>query len=238
MTLENTPHFLKVEVTQEIRDFLRACIGERGIGDKVGERTREEVERILLAENADTDGEKFDEIKAELKFRTLEKVFNLYRESEDLSSTYFAEKGRIYLHKLMQGSDVYFTPPYKPPRNPQLVKRLAKIQQRLDNQEYNRMVSNLTEKKRESLAIDMKSLNIQTVHAFNILLSFVCAFAFGFAVGYLCEMEHTYSALIGVLLCVPVLLADVYFLLKSYEDGVERVEDVRGGVIRLGVKHE
>ena len=192
---------------------------ERGIRGQLEERTVGEVERVLGREQEQEQGEDY---RGEIKFASLKEIFSLYRECQQLGSPYFEREGRVYLHQLLRGSEVSFAPPDRPQRDPQLVERLAKIQNKLDNQAYSRMVSNLGERKEEegSLAIDMKSLNVQMIHAFNVLLSFVCAFVFGFAAGYYSGLEHAVSAIIGVCMCVPVLLADVYFLLKYYDDGV------------------
>ena len=235
-SFKTSPHYLKVRVTERIREFLRACLAESEIRGQLEERTVGEVEQLLesqleertvgeveqLLESQLSGGEeRSEEFREELKFVSLKEVFSVYRECQELESSYFSREGRVYIHQLLRGSEVYFTPPEKPQRNPKLVARLAKIQKKLDNQAYSQMVSNLGERRIEhgSLAIDMKSLNVQMVHAFNVLLSFICAFAFGFATGYYSGLEHAVSAVIGVSLCVPVLLADMYFLLKYYDAG-------------------
>ena len=200
-------------------------MGEEGIRGQLEERTVQELQQLLEPQpNGDERGEEFRE---ELKFASLKEVFSLYRECQQLEAPYFAREGTVYLHQLLRGSEVYFTPPERPQRDPKLVARLAKIQLKLDNQAYSRMVSNITEKKNEhgTLAIDMKSLNVQMIHAFNVLLSFICAFAFGFAAGYYGGLDNAVSAIIGVSMCVPVMLADVYFLLKYYDDGVTSSAD-------------
>ena len=221
-------HCLKVRVTEKIREFLRASLGEKEIQTKLDERIIQELEQSLETHSESEIGEerKADEFREkELKFSSLKRVFELYKEAEKLDSVYFSQS-KIFIHQLLSGSDVYFSPPKNPERNPKLVARLEKIQHKLDNLTYSKMVANLGEKQvdRGSLAIDMKSLNIQAIHAFNILLSFVCAFAFGFAAGYYSGLDNALSSLIGVALCIPVLLADMYFLLKYYDDGSRLLE--------------
>lgn len=222
-------HCLKVRVTEKIREFLRASLDEKEIKTKLEEKILQELEQSLetYSEGEITEESKSNEFcEKELKFSSLKRVFELYKEAGKLDSIYFSQQGKIFIHQLLSGSDVYFSPPKKPERNPELAARLEKIQHKLDNLAYSKMVSNLGEKQVDhgNLAIDMKSLNIQAIHAFNILLSFVCAFAFGFATGYYNGLDNGLSAIIGVSLCIPVLLADMYFLLKYYDDGSRMLE--------------
>ena len=219
-------HCLKVRVTEKIREFLKASLDEKEIRTKLNEKIIQELEHTYFEDeiSEESKGDEFRE--KEIKFSSLKRVFELYKEAEKLDSKYFSQQGKIFIHQLLSGSDVYFTPPKKPERNPELVARLEKIQRKLDNLTYSKMVANLGEKQvdRGSLAIDMKSLNVQAIHAFNILLSFVCAFAFGFAAGYYSGLNNALSSIIGVTLCIPVLLADMYFLLKYYDDGARLLE--------------
>ncbi|XP_023411957.1 transmembrane protein 199 isoform X2 [Loxodonta africana] len=50
----------------------------------------------------------------------------------------------LYLHELLEGSEIYLPDVVKPPRNPELVARLEKIKIQLANEEYKRITRNIT----------------------------------------------------------------------------------------------
>ncbi|XP_039109984.1 transmembrane protein 199 isoform X2 [Hyaena hyaena] len=58
---------------------------------------------------------------------------------------YLRERGStLYLHELLEGSEIYLPEVVKPPRNPELVARLEKIKIQLANEEYKRITHNIT----------------------------------------------------------------------------------------------
>ncbi|XP_057570887.1 transmembrane protein 199 isoform X2 [Hippopotamus amphibius kiboko] len=58
---------------------------------------------------------------------------------------YLRERGStLYLHELLEGSEIYLPEVVKPPRNPELVARLEKIKIQLANEEYKRITRNVT----------------------------------------------------------------------------------------------
>uniref|UniRef100_A0A452U6P4 Transmembrane protein 199 n=1 Tax=Ursus maritimus TaxID=29073 RepID=A0A452U6P4_URSMA len=58
---------------------------------------------------------------------------------------YLRERGStLYLHELLEGSEIYLPEVVKPPRNPELVARLEKIKIQLANEEYKRITYNVT----------------------------------------------------------------------------------------------
>ncbi|KAG2501234.1 hypothetical protein HYH03_001041 [Edaphochlamys debaryana] len=56
----------------------------------------------------------------------------------------------VYLHKLCSPGDVLLPSPPARERNPELVARLAKLQEQVDNKRYSDMVSDITEKERKA----------------------------------------------------------------------------------------
>ncbi|KAJ1744307.1 hypothetical protein LPJ78_000399 [Coemansia sp. RSA 989] len=61
-----------------------------------------------------------------------------------LLSRKLQENGQdIWIHQLLQGSQLYVEPPKPKPRNPELKARLDKIKQELDELEYQRMTANV-----------------------------------------------------------------------------------------------
>ncbi|KAM9701466.1 transmembrane protein 199-like [Dama dama] len=58
---------------------------------------------------------------------------------------YLRERGsKLYLHELLEGSEIYLPEVVKPPQNPELVARLEKIKIQLANEEYKRITRNVT----------------------------------------------------------------------------------------------
>nr|XP_045014774.1 transmembrane protein 199 isoform X1 [Jaculus jaculus] len=67
--------------------------------------------------------------------------FRLIRELHQ----HLRERGStLYLHELLEGSEIYLPEFVKPPRNPELVARLEKIKIQLANEEYERITRNVT----------------------------------------------------------------------------------------------
>ncbi|XP_012596137.1 vacuolar ATPase assembly protein VMA12 isoform X3 [Microcebus murinus] len=64
-------------------------------------------------------------------------IRDLHRHLRERGST-------LYLHELLEGSEIYLPEVVKPPRNPELVARLEKIKIQLANEEYKRITRNVT----------------------------------------------------------------------------------------------
>ncbi|XP_014808550.1 PREDICTED: transmembrane protein 199 isoform X4 [Calidris pugnax] len=58
----------------------------------------------------------------------------------------------LYLHQLLEGSEIDFPEVPVPPRNPELVARLERIKAKLANEEYQRMTRNITGQTNGTLA--------------------------------------------------------------------------------------
>ncbi|KAJ2452283.1 hypothetical protein EV183_003019 [Coemansia sp. RSA 2336] len=113
-----------------------------------------------------------------------------------LLSRKLQESGQdIWIHQLLQGSQLHVEPPKPKPRNPELKARLDKIQQELDEQEYQRMTANVAPMSKAaipgvrsgqsatsaSIKKEFREANKTISAIINILFS---AIGVGFAVGY------------------------------------------------------
>ncbi|XP_023386353.1 transmembrane protein 199 isoform X1 [Pteropus vampyrus] len=67
-----------------------------------------------------------------------------FRLIRDLHQYLRERDSTLYLHELLEGSEIYLPEVVKPPRNPELVARLEKIKIQLANEEYKRITRNVT----------------------------------------------------------------------------------------------
>ncbi|XP_077824974.1 vacuolar ATPase assembly protein VMA12 isoform X2 [Macaca mulatta] len=67
-----------------------------------------------------------------------------FRLIRDLHHHLRERDSKLYLHELLEGSEIYLPEVVKPPRNPELVARLEKIKIQLANEEYKRITRNVT----------------------------------------------------------------------------------------------
>ncbi|KAM6242436.1 transmembrane protein 199 isoform 2-T2 [Porphyrio hochstetteri] len=105
---------------------------------QAGHRLRKAVEGGELAElpaglRAELEAALASE-RALVPFSLLRRLHAALREAES----------PLYLHELLEGSEIYLPEVPVPPRNPELVARLERIKAKLANEEYRRMTRNIT----------------------------------------------------------------------------------------------
>uniref|UniRef100_A0A7N5JE16 Sterile alpha and TIR motif containing 1 n=1 Tax=Ailuropoda melanoleuca TaxID=9646 RepID=A0A7N5JE16_AILME len=96
---------------------------------------------------------------------------------------YLRERGStLYLHELLEGSEIYLPEVVKPPRNPELVARLEKIKIQLANEEYKRITYNVTCKDSRhggtlsDLGKQVRSVKALVITIFNFIVTVAAAF--------------------------------------------------------------
>ncbi|XP_077708173.1 vacuolar ATPase assembly protein VMA12 isoform X2 [Canis aureus] len=96
---------------------------------------------------------------------------------------YLRETGStLYLHELLEGSEIYLPEVVKPPRNPELVARLEKIKIQLANEEYKRITYNVTcQDSRHGgtlsdLGKQVRSVKALVITIFNFIVTVAAAF--------------------------------------------------------------
>eukprot|EP00123_Amoebidium_parasiticum_P005612 comp16767_c0_seq1/m.15113 comp16767_c0_seq1/g.15113 ORF comp16767_c0_seq1/g.15113 comp16767_c0_seq1/m.15113 type:complete len:253 (-) comp16767_c0_seq1:50-808(-) len=151
------------------------------------------------------------------------------------------EKGKtqLYLHELLQGTGIYEEPYVPPPRNPELVARLEKLQAELAEKEYKRVTANVDrgvmyEQRRRDIH-DIKSVKQQVMMMVNMLVSLVGVFFFiYYATAHL--LDHHWRVLAGTLAGLLALVAEMWMylrgdiyqtMLKPKEDPPQRVGPAR-----------
>ncbi|XP_063107255.1 transmembrane protein 199 isoform X2 [Cavia porcellus] len=100
--------------------------------EKLPRKLRAELEAALGKKHTNADGP--DGPRRLVSFRLIRELHQHLRER---GST-------LYLHELLEGSELYLPEVVKPPRNPELVARLEKIKIHLANEEYKRITRNVT----------------------------------------------------------------------------------------------
>ena len=125
-------------------------------------------------------------------------------------------KDRIYMHQLLNGSDLYRQGYQPPKRNPELVARIEKLKAQQANREYQQMVKDVVHKQsvKESLGKDLRSTRRQLSSVFNFIFTVVAAFAFGFFASKHAFPNVAYRVLFGLFLAVLVAGADLYFMAR------------------------
>uniref|UniRef100_A0A670Z495 Transmembrane protein 199 n=1 Tax=Pseudonaja textilis TaxID=8673 RepID=A0A670Z495_PSETE len=92
----------------------------------------------------------------------------------------------VYLHELLEGSEIFLPEVTKAPRNPELVARLEKIKARLANEEYKQMTRNINCQELNpqgalaDLGRQVRSAKAVTVTLLNFLVTVGAAFACAF----------------------------------------------------------
>ncbi|XP_077996260.1 vacuolar ATPase assembly protein VMA12-like [Glandiceps talaboti] len=126
----------------------------------------------------------------------------------------------LYLHELLDDSDVYFPPLPKRQRNPELVARLERLKREQEEKEYKRMTKGInTETLKKStfaeFGAEVRSVKKQLMTVFNSFLTVICAFVFGYMAASYSHQPVALCILVGILLSTIVGIADLYFIAKT-----------------------
>ncbi|XP_022101151.1 transmembrane protein 199-like [Acanthaster planci] len=186
-------------------------------------RMYDEIDGVLLREDVPED------FKNELRgYAKLRKKENPEEEPSIPFSTlrklhsYLGTDGKpgMYLHQLMQGTEVFFPPLPKLERNPELVARLERLRAEQANREYQEMTKNVSNNiagrsPLGQVGKELKSVQTQLMGVFNVFLTIAGAFVFGFMAMYYAGQSVTARVLCGLAFALIVAAADLYFLIKN-----------------------
>ncbi|XP_071789736.1 transmembrane protein 199-like [Asterias amurensis] len=129
-------------------------------------------------------------------------------------------KPTLYLHELLEGSEVFFPPLPKPQRNPELLARLERLKAEQENKEYKEMTRSVNadifgKSPLAQVGQEVRSVQVQLMGILNILLTVVGAFVFGFMAMYYSGQSVNARVLCGFSLAMIVAVADLYFFIKT-----------------------
>ncbi|KAM6163996.1 transmembrane protein 199 [Rhynchocyon petersi] len=129
----------------------------------------------------------------------------------------------LYLHELLEGSEIYLPEVVKPPRNPELVARLEKIKIQLANEEYQRITRNVTcQDPRHSgtlsdLGKQVRSVKALVITIFNFIVTVVAAFVCTYLGSQYIFTEMASRVLAALIVASVVGLAELYVMVRAME---------------------
>ncbi|XP_055982854.1 transmembrane protein 199 [Sorex fumeus] len=146
--------------------------------------------------------------------------FRLIRELHQ----YLRETGStLYLHELLEGSEIYLPEVVKPPRNPELVARLEKIKIQLANEEYKRITRNVTcQDSRHGgtlseLGKQVRSVKALVITIFNFIVTVAAAFVCTYLGSQYVFTEMASQILAALIVASVVGLAELYVMVRTME---------------------
>ncbi|XP_076284023.1 vacuolar ATPase assembly protein VMA12 [Lasioglossum baleicum] len=175
---------------------------------------------IIALKKSSRDKEKQVSLKLD-DIRWLNKYLENYRKTR---------KDKVYLHELLEGTDIRLPTPKVIPRNPELEARIKKLKAQQDAKEYQAMTKNVDSTRKhlpeDTISYQMKQINKQLIAVAQFIFSVLAGFAFGFIgveliVG---SLDFGFRLLLGIICALIIALAEIYFLaIKLNEDGYESV---------------
>ncbi|XP_063812213.1 transmembrane protein 199 [Pseudophryne corroboree] len=128
----------------------------------------------------------------------------------------------IYLHELLEGSEIQLPVVEIPERNPELVARLEKIKAKLANEEYKRITRNVScQTSRHGTLSDLgrqvRPLKTIIITVFNFFVTVAAAFACTYIGSQYVFTEATARVLSSVIVASLVGLAELYVLVRTME---------------------
>ncbi|XP_068126191.1 transmembrane protein 199 [Hyperolius riggenbachi] len=144
--------------------------------------------------------------------------FSVLRELRSL----LRERGSsVYLHELLEDSEIHLPVVKLPERNPELVARLEKIKVKLANEEYRRITKNVTNQTNKYGALSELGRQERPVKVvitvFNFFITVAAAFACTYIGSQYIFTESAARVLSSVIVASLVGLAELYVLVRTVE---------------------
>eukprot|EP01135_Chromosphaera_perkinsii_P002013 Nk52_evm60s215 gene=Nk52_evmTU60s215 len=145
--------------------------------------------------------------------------FELVKQLSDLCKKNSTSKIGLpmYLHEILEGSEIYEEPYVPPPPNPENQKRLNEIRDMLKEQEYQEMVKNVNV---EALSAksriggggsDLKEMNKHMAIGVSLITTMCACFAFGYWGSYYSLETMAGRVIVGLICSIMGVAADLYF---------------------------
>lgn len=132
---------------------------------------------------------------------------------------------KIYLHELLEDSELELPMPKVTPRNPELDARVQKLIAQQNARQYRAMTKDVDSVRKglpeDTIAYQLKQINRQLIAIAQFIFSVLAGFAFGFIgieliVG---NLDFGFRLLLGIMCALVIALAEIYFLaIKLNED--------------------
>ncbi|XP_008819804.1 transmembrane protein 199 [Nannospalax galili] len=146
-----------------------------------------------------------------------------FRLIRDLQQYLRERDSTLYLHELLEGSEIYLPEVVKPPRNPELVARLEKIKIQLANEEYKRITRNVTcqDARRRGTLSDLgkqvRSVKALVITVFNFIVTVAAAFVCTYLGSQYIFTEMASRVLAALIVASVVGLAELYVMVQAME---------------------
>lgn len=127
---------------------------------------------------------------------------------------------KIWLHELLEGSEIILPKNKEVARDKELEKRCNSLRQQQANAAYFRMTKNFYMKKYapdDTIGHQLKQINKDLLAVFQFIISVIVGFVFGFIgiellTGYI---DHGTKIVLGIVCAIIVAVAELYFLIKQ-----------------------
>ncbi|XP_063151415.1 transmembrane protein 199 [Candoia aspera] len=134
-----------------------------------------------------------------------------------------APGSQVYLHELLEGSEIFLPEVTKPPRNPELVARLEEIKAKLANEEYKQMTRNINCQELSrcgplaDLGRQVRSSKALIITVVNFLVTVGATFVCAFLGSQYVFSEMAARVLSAVIAASVVGLAELYVMVRTLE---------------------
>ncbi|XP_024420577.1 transmembrane protein 199 isoform X1 [Desmodus rotundus] len=184
-----------------------------------GELEREQLPRKLRAEleaaleKKHKGGDRPSGPARLVSFRLIRDLHQYLRERDSV----------LYLHELLEGSEIYLPEVVKPPRNPELVARLEKIKIQLANEEYKQITRNVTCQDLRhggilsDLGKEVRSMKALVITIFNFIVTVAAAFVCTYLGSQYVFTEMASRVLAALIVASVVGLAELYVMVRAME---------------------
>nr|CAH7733804.1 unnamed protein product [Callosobruchus chinensis] len=158
------------------------------------------------------------------KLLSLQDIYWLY---EHIQNENKSQEEKIYLHELLEGSQIILPKNKLIPRSKELEKRCQKLKAEQDNRVYHEMTKNVDNVKKrypeDSIGYQLKQMNKNLVAIFQFILSVAAGFAFGFIGVELItgSLDFGFRLLLGIICALTIALAELYFLAKKLNEEIQ-----------------
>jgi len=131
-------------------------------------------------------------------------------------------------HELLSECEVVLPSPVLPPRNPELEARVQRLRAEQEDREYRAMVAGIDKATtiggggpgsvEEPISKQLKELNNHLIMVFQVVVSVLTAFAFGYFTPYLVYgvVAIDTRLITGILFAFAVGIADLYFVIRYF----------------------
>lgn len=210
---------IKIKPSKKLENFIVECLGECS-------DVSEGIKQIQLGEYSDSE-----------ILLSISDIKWLY---QYLQHGGVKKDGTVvYIHELLEGSEIKLPELEVIPRNPELEARIQKLKVEQAEREYKAMTKAVDGVRvrlpEDSIGYQLKQINRQLIAVLQFVFSVVAAFVFGFLgiqliVG---ELDFGFRLLLGVICGLIVALAEIYFLAKKLSE-----EDICEPDLTYGKLHQ